>query len=493
VALSMRATTCGKYWILASLIAVFDAEGAVAQVTPPQTVTIINPDFEAGGSQESRNFGHASLMADLDNVNGQELIVGAPGDFQKLQDNPRGFFFIFPNGSSSAVRLAAPPGFDVLNNLLGFSFAVGDVNADTHQDLVVGCPGIERSGFTQAGGAAIYFGPWNFFTVPVVTSSCVVGFPASITPFVISRLGWQVATGDLDSDGDAELVVTAPYHNFQTGGGFREFGFAHLLGYGGADPCNPDAAIILRAATNDSGDQHHLGRGLAIGNFYGLNLLDVSLGCSQWSDESGIPFGMPSIELTGKVQTQVDQVFDKNLSQHLDQPGTNLEFQKFGRRLARGDVDVNPFHDLSVAGVNFENPGFSGPSPASVVVVYPGPVNSAVYAEVSYGPGFSNGYGYGLTWCDTTGDGKDEIVIGDFMRNSGRGTAEVYSFSVGPPPSLQLKQTLMDPAPADLSSFAYSIARGRRGGQTAKEDLVIGAPDFTINLLKAGKIVLFIY
>jgi hypothetical protein len=81
---------------------------------------------------------------------------------------------------------------------LGRALATGDVNGDGHADLVVGAPGTHGG----RGRVRVYLGS-SAGLAPVPDWSVDGAQPGE-------RLGAQVATADVDGDGRADVIVTAP-------------------------------------------------------------------------------------------------------------------------------------------------------------------------------------------------------------------------------------------------------------------------------------------
>ncbi len=480
-------------WILAAAllsaipISIARSQGGIVV----STETLINPHFEPGGSQISRNFGASVLFADLDGLAGQEVIVGAPGDWLTTGSNPPGYVFVFfaslAGGPFTSYSIQAPsPYTEEGDNLFGYALAAGDVNGDGAMDLIVGAPGVNASGpLDDSGAAFVYLGPWSFQLLPVPYASVTtINHVPRFNAKQSARFGFAVAAQNLDSFGDAEIVISAPFYSVDAQ---SSLGFALVLGFGLSAFDNVASAPQLLSANNDGGMGHEVGRSISLGNVDAILGHDVVLGCSSWADPAG------NAE-TGKVQNYLNNVFDRSQTQHLDQPGTNQARQKFGKSCAVGDFNFDFFHDLAIGGPNFENLGGGGPPlPDSLVVVYMSPVdpnNSSKYASVSLG-GPTNAFGFGLAWADIDGDSTHELAITDFMRTTQRGIVDIYDVTNPGAVTLTYLRSLQDPSPSDGSQFGYSIRAGRRAGFPNRDDFVVGAPGYQINGEMAGKVVIF--
>ncbi len=456
------------------------------------TETLINPHFQPGGSQISRNFGASVLFADLDGQAGQEVIVGAPGDWRSLTGNPEGYVFVFfaslVGGPFSHFEIQAPsPYTNESDNLFGFALAAGDVNGDGHKDLIVGAPGIDPAVGDDSGAVFVFLGPWDFQPPIPYASVTTLNYENSpgLTSQALAMFGWAVAAEDLDGTSDAEIVASAPFYLYA--GPPASIGFALAIGlHPFAWDSVPSAAQLL-SADNDGGSGHEVGRSISLGNADTTSLRDVILGCNSWTDIDG------HYE-TGKTQIYFNNVFLRSMSLHIDQPEVNQDHQKFGKSSAVGNFNADSFHDLAVGGPNFENVGLGVPPP-SLVVVYLSPVEPFAFnkfASLTYaGPPSPNAFGFGLAWGDIDGDSLHELAITDFMRSTRQGIVVIYKVTYPGAVTLTYLKTLQDPSPSNFSNFGYSIRAGRRSGYPNRDDFVVGAPTFMINLMEAGKVVIF--
>ncbi|XP_059181212.1 integrin alpha-3b [Centropristis striata] len=100
----------------------------------------LDPSYTIPGEQVGSYFGNSLAVADLNNDDWNDLIVGAPFYFDRMKDEG-GAVYIFMNENGSFQKTASV----VLKgpSASGFGFAVaaiGDINQDGFQDFAVGAP-----------------------------------------------------------------------------------------------------------------------------------------------------------------------------------------------------------------------------------------------------------------------------------------------------------------------------------------------------------------
>ena len=170
-------------------------------------------------NQEGAQFGAALAAEQLSGRAGMDLLIGAPGRDQGSSQVDVGAVFLMvgiPNSSSQAlfasktfVQEQFRAGFSS-GARFGESIAVGDFNRDAQNDVVIGAP-------FDSGSGRLFFmqGCW----------SCADGSSISIEPAASNAIrgqgglganesgdqfGAKLASGDVDGDGDAEFLVSAP-------------------------------------------------------------------------------------------------------------------------------------------------------------------------------------------------------------------------------------------------------------------------------------------
>ena len=155
-----------------------------------------------------------SAGGDINNDGGQDFAVGAPGLNQTFVVNGSA---ALGAGNMTVTTAALPAGSSTISGPTGsgaFGNSVSlkaDIDNDGFDDLVVGSPGTLA---TDNGETYIQFGAALLPSVINLTTSApkIIGFEAG------STAGFSVASGDVNKDGHADVIVGAPDRNNPTGG-----------------------------------------------------------------------------------------------------------------------------------------------------------------------------------------------------------------------------------------------------------------------------------
>jgi len=138
-------------------------------------------------------FGDALIGADFNGDGLDDLFVGAPGR-DSLPATDAGGAFLFLNGSLlPSVTLAQPPDTDAE---LGNGFSAADMNGDGFMDVVCGTEFADGP-MVDSGQVQIIYGP-SFSTRSYINSPL---------PSVLGGFGSASAAGDINRDGYPDLIV----------------------------------------------------------------------------------------------------------------------------------------------------------------------------------------------------------------------------------------------------------------------------------------------
>jgi fibronectin type 3 domain-containing protein len=239
------------------------ASGVTANATPVGAA--VEAESILTGEATENSFGTSVAIGDLNGDGYADLVVGARG-FSTSTGRAYGFH---SRGASGVTANATPVGAaaeaesiltgEATSNDFGVSVAIGDVNGDGYADLVVGA----RTYSTNRGRA---YGFHSRGASGVTANATPVGAAAEAESILDGEdadgnFGSSVATGDLNGDGYADLVVGA--FNF----GPSSTGRAHGFHSRGASGVTANATPVGAAAEAES-----ILTGETINNEFGISV-----------------------------------------------------------------------------------------------------------------------------------------------------------------------------------------------------------------------------
>lgn len=193
------------------------ADGTTVQVS----------DLQAGNGGFALQNGPSRLGFSIDTVgdiNGDglsDIVVSAAEDSSRNGE----VFVVFGKADGAAVNLQnirdGIGGFYIEGEDDRFGYSVsgaGDVNGDGLDDFIVGSPKYDGA----AGASYVIYGKHDGSPVDLAAVEKGVGGFIIKASGVYDRLGWTVnSAGDVNGDGFDDLVLGAPYVNYDTSKGFH--------------------------------------------------------------------------------------------------------------------------------------------------------------------------------------------------------------------------------------------------------------------------------
>lgn len=270
-------------------------------LSAPQSINLADPLGTYGecrilGDDSSDYFGTAVATGDINGDGYDDAVVGARGADQGAFDLFVGEVYVIyghPSMASIGIDLSQPPGSngetrilgDDPNDYFGYSIATGDVNGDGFDDIIAGAHFADSGPSTQAGEAVVKYGSASLpgSTVDLRNppgsqdETRIIGRP------IAAFAGTSVASGDIDGDGYADVLVAAPNATIlgRSGAGevFVVFGRPDLSGlvFDMNDP--PGSHGEIRIWGDDQADE--LGHSLAVGDINADGFDDVIVGARR--------------------------------------------------------------------------------------------------------------------------------------------------------------------------------------------------------------------
>ncbi|GAA2086712.1 FG-GAP-like repeat-containing protein [Actinomadura alba] len=339
----------------------------------------------------------------------------------------------------------------------------GDFNGDGRVDLTVGAPAAAVSG-ADTGGVAVLNGlrpPGTLITQDTD------GIPDTAESY--DYFGWELASGDFDADGFADLAVGTPDEAIDgDGDGNEEVGAGSVtIVYGSPSGLVPQRSQLFTQASpgvpGDPGWNERFGNSLVTGDFNGDGRADLAVGSPndqdgrQWSGSVTILFGGAQ-GLSGT---------DAQLLANEEDPYA----YDYGMRLAAGDVDGDGTTDLAQVVRTSADARLVGYRGGGAGLDTAAPVRKDL-------PGFSTMFG-SIAMGDLNGDGRADVAVGDPEYSSESGGKVAVLLSQGgafadPALITQGSPGVPDTNEAD-DRFGWSLAMGDVD-RDGRADLAVGAP-----------------
>jgi hypothetical protein len=523
-----------------------DDSDAVYPITVDPLLT--SAAWTAESNQASAQLGAA--VATAGDVNGDgfsDVIVGAPLYDNGQADEGRVFVYL---GSASGLALAAAwiAESNQASAQLGASVAsAGDINGDGYDDVLIGAP-LYDNGQTDEGRVFVYLGS--------ASGLGPNGDPTNAdwsaeSNQATAHLGAAVAAaGDVNGDGDADVILGAPlYDNGQTdeGRAFVYLGSASGLGPNG-DPTNADwmaesnqasaqlgtsvaaagdvngdgyADVILGAPLYDNGQSDEgrafvwLGAGSGLGANGDPTNADWSAESNQASSQLGAAVATAGdVNGDGYADVLIGAPFNDNgqtdegrafvwlgagsgLGANGDPTNadwsaeSDLGASEFGGALApAGDVDGDGYADVVIGAPALDN----GVRDEGRAYVFNGSASGLAAApswsvESDQRDAF---YGFAVGAAgDVNGDGFGDVIVGSYLYDNGQGEEGRAFVYLGSPAGPATSPAWSADGNQQGANFGISLASAGDVNGDGFGDVIIGAAFFDNGQTNEGRV--FVY
>lgn len=370
-------------------------------------------------SDDGDALGASVATGDLNGDGIADLAVGAPGANGAGFDNGKVYVFFGRANLGGQTDLAQQKAdVEILgeagHDRFGSSLAIGDLNGDGKNDLVIGAPYADPKELPDAGKVYVVFGGFTAGTNDSITKlvgATILGSQRS------ERLGTSIAAGFIHTKNGpaADLIVGAPGADIAGATSLADAGAVFVF-WGGSEltktidlaTTSPGYTVV---GTQAGGE---IGMTLAVGNFNGDDFRDLAIGAPSATSIGGKGSGAVYVALGSSALEGL-----RNTSQAssliLFGVGDN---SGLGSAVAMGDLNGDGKDDLVMSAVGADVPGTSRQKTGAAYVIYGGANLQGRSADLTiFGVGANNdvypdALGKVLSVGDFNGDGIVDLALG---------------------------------------------------------------------------------
>ncbi len=455
-----------------------DCDGAIDDVSVSDAASGVL--YGTAASMGLGNYGRIAMGSDVTGDGATDLLIGAPvssyGNLWVID----GAVAAAANGAVSDYDTAYITGESAGSGYYYYAGWVNgpmaDVDGDGTDDLVFGGDYTYYSYYSYARSYLFYGG--SSITGSIGASSFDVRFATDGSSGYSSDMPRMSALGDIDGDGQADVVVGSYYDSYGYDSYCGSVAFFSGDSFSGTELDLGDATDRVYAMD----DYDYLGRSLVLADIDGDGYVDAIAGASGYDGDEDDGGGI--FVFAGNASMAFDT--DADDAAGLEIQGDDNDLNLGEDSLAHpGDVDASGTLDLGLTSENdgdawvFIDPGMSG-------------VVSLGDADHNFS-GTAGDLGSMMVMdSDLDGDGADEVVLGgdgDDTAGSNYGVAWVFSESSGWSRSMSDSDAVATIyGPSAESYFGSGGAGGADLDGDGREDIAIGATSDDTAASEAGSV-----
>lgn len=457
-------------------------------------------DMDFYGTQQGENFGFSVILGDLNADGVDDIIVGAPGYYDYPELIPQGRVYITWGGQDDSVDLTIrTSGNFYWSWWLGYDLAIGDINGDGIDDLVVSAPQAPApvgQSYYPNGIVFVIYGreTWSDDKIildPYATTPLLADVQVYAPAYSPLFFGLRVAAGDLNNDGYDDIIA-GWIRAYPDGEVFVVYGDDYPSGTEKEVPDDADLDIVGDDGNPDT--YIGLGNGLASGDINGDGIDDLLMGASgTWAPY--LLYGGGKRGENGAIYilygkdgwTEADPIpIGDSGDQDVHILGVNDQ-SNYGYSIAVGDVNGDGIGDI-ISGAPYidGSKGMDG----TVYVVYgdtnlPDSINlnTASNRDITINGESGAGlhFGFSLSTGDINGDCIDDMLIGMYYGDDDK-ARKVYAvygsdeFSPNEALNMTGDAEHLIISEQDFSDFnGFDVALGDADGDFLA-DMLVGAP-----------------